>query len=323
MNPEQIGEWMRSSLQEHPAAHFYERDGENWDATQQLTHHVAKSAYFAAAMCGDAWRDESGASDHARRFLKYLTKCWDVQGVARSRFGKLKYRLQGTVKSGHNDTTVGNTLTNLMIAAEACYANGLHADIIANGDDMLIVVTGDFDLASLMRVEASYGIVPQARKFQHYWQTEFCSMTFWPVDERGTLVAMPKCGRLLSRLWWTLKPPKKKLLAAFRHSIAVGTLRLMHAMPVLGVFLRLHDVVGVEEIVIYKKRFHHRVVTCHRPTMEDAFTRRYGVSVAEQRRIEGVMLQHSSLFSRPALVVDPVFDAIRRVDFASIADRFA
>lgn len=311
-NPEQMGKWMRDCLADHPSAHFYERDGKNWDATMQKIHHNLKQKYY---------RKTLGNSALADGFVKFVDAGFKIRGRARFKDGiKIKYSLDGTVKSGDSDTTLGNTFINLCIAAEGAYALGLDCDIIANGDDLLVIVSGDFDEYAYMLAEASLGIKPEARKFKDYSQVEFCSSVFFPIggDE---ILAIPKPGRLLSRMWWTVKPPGKKTRQGYVHSVAAGTLRLMHAMPIISTFLRKHDQGLTGEIKdIGRKHFHERTVPCDTRVVREHFALRYGISIQEQARVEAMIDLHVS--ATPSYLSDPALDRMMQVDLADIADRF-
>jgi len=184
---------------------FYERDGKNWDATMSMSHHQAKIELMRAC---------------SSRMVNFVNLCRIVKGTVHpDRRGGLsfRYRLDGTVKSGHNDTTSGNSIINLLVAASAARSLGLSCRILATGDDLIMEVRRDPGLvlatlcARLMSAERAYGIVPEARLFSSIHDVTFVSGRWLAHGAEYRFV--PLAGRLLARLWWTVKRQRPKDLA--------------------------------------------------------------------------------------------------------------
>jgi hypothetical protein len=220
MNSKTLGEWMSEVLADYANPRFYERDGKAWDATMGKIHHKLKMRAYGRMSAG---------------FQKFVNDCYKVRGFGVYKDGSiLAYEVDGTVKSGHNDTTLGNCIVNAMIAAEACVKLGLKADIIVVGDDLLIVIEGDFDEHALAREEAALGIKPEYRKFDDVEDVSFISGA-WASLPGGRFVFVPKLGRLLARLHWTVTPPPKKHLDSYLRGVYSGLRAACHSIPVYSV----------------------------------------------------------------------------------------
>nr|WPR18112.1 MAG: hypothetical protein [Owegonang virus 4] len=163
---------------------------------------------------------------------------YSCRGVFHSPHGNVNYRADGTVKSGHNDTTSGNTLINLAIAASAMRDCGYTGSVIAVGDDLLAAMTTAFDSKRLARAESEYGILPTVIERTSLSQATYASGT-WLVDA-GRHFYVPLLGRLLARQWWSTHPPPPKRLRAHMHGIASGMLSLVAGLPIYDEFYRPH-----------------------------------------------------------------------------------
>jgi hypothetical protein len=307
MNSVTLGEWMSNVLLDYDTPMFYERDGKNWDSTMQMHHHLLKTTLYEVA----------GTS-----FVEFVDACFRVRGVGRfggSRFedNRLEYTLVGTVKSGHNDTTLGNSIVNAGIAYEVMRRMGLRGDIIVAGDDLLCVIDGDFDADEFARLERELGIIPEYRKFSSYQDVSFIS-GLWVRSAHATLVFVPKPGRLLARLFWTCSPPTPALTPSFIHSVVSGLLPTCSGLPVVGAFLRAHDVEA--ELMVLGRDFSatNPHIGYDREVIRDAFVARYGLTYDEIDRLE---LKYSSRVDGPRLVVDLGLEKIMAVDLAELHDR--
>jgi hypothetical protein len=307
MNPLQLGAWMEEVLSEYSLPHFYERDGSNWDSSIQRPHFLLKRHVYKT-MNTDP------------RFHSFVESSFKVKGVSatkKSQVGHLSYQLNGTVKSGHNDTTLGNGIVNLAIAYEACVELGLKADIIVTGDDLIVVVEGDFDEHKMADIERQHGIVPEYRKFDQPWQIEFASGVF-VADVNLGQVYIPKIGRLLARLFWTVKPPSKKKRKDYIHSVVCGQIPLMGSIPVIGDFLRSNDLGGNLIVISGKQRLTESVVFDSN-SIHDWFFMRYGLHHKDIEDLSSLVVESSG---HPCFVKSAFADAIMRVDLAKLPDRF-
>lgn len=277
----------------------YERDGKNWDATMSLPLLEFKRQAMACADPALAASVEAGER---------------VRGTHYGPDIKLRYRACGTVKSGHNDTTSGNSYINAMVCADACRRAGARADILVVGDDLVAFVDRRFALEQL---ESEYGIQPEARWFRDITQASFISACW--VEDGGVYVFTPLPGRLLSRLWWTVSPPGRRHERAYRHGVAVGLLSTYAANPLLRAFLEPALEGGSWSDDMYdervRKRPGGRVADID---WRGALARRYGVSVGEIDRWCALL---RSLGPQPRVCDRGPLERLFEVDLADIGVR--
>lgn len=207
----------------HRGRLLYERDGERWDSTMQRAHHELK------------WRVMHACDPKLARSVR-ADYC--VKGVFRGRGGAVKYVSNGAVKSGHNDTTSGNTLINLVIAANALRDVGVRGSIIAIGDDLLAAVEHDVPLEDIAARESAYGIIPTFERRRGFHDATYASGTWLDDGERHLYV--PLLGRLMARQWWAIDPCGPRGYARRRHGIACGMLALVSGIPLYDEFYRPH-----------------------------------------------------------------------------------
>lgn len=204
---------------------YYECDGKNWDSTMQRSHFAAKFA--AMRHCCPELAD-------------FAEACFIGKGVMVTKSGTFRYKLHGTVKSGHNDTTSGNSIINLLISSFLLESMGLHGHILVCGDDLIIAIKEDFDCDEMLRRHSEFGIVPVGRKFTSCEDLTFISAHWLCVgDNRYAFV--PLLGRLLSRLWWTMKPPSRKNLPGYKTSVALGLMQGVRGIPIYEDFLTVSN----------------------------------------------------------------------------------
>jgi len=300
MNSEDIGAWM-SRVVDRGCVSFYERDGKNWDSTMQMAHFELKLALF-----------ERIDPD----FAGFVRSCVDVRGSGVTREGFLQYTVRGTVKSGHNDTTLGNGLVNAAIAVAACWRLGLRASIIVAGDDLLMAVYSDFSLDELMRVESEFGIVPVARKFSSPFDVSFISGVWFPA--LGGFAFGPKPGRLVARLFWTVNPPSAKKKTMYLRSVCKGLLPTCSGYPVVRIFLHKFDSDG-EVMSIPGKRWCYSDASVEWDgRLLQHFALRYHVSKEALLDCERWL---RSLPPEPLYLSHPVLDSFMAVDLADVVDR--
>lgn len=299
---QQIGDWLTHAEATVSDAHFYERDGKNWDATMQRAHHDFKSRVMRA--CSSQLADFADAG-------------FSVRGTVGVGSNRITYRLRGTVKSGHNDTTSGNSLVNAAITARAMQLCGLRGRFIVAGDDMLAVISGDFDAEAMLEAERRLGIVPEARKFYAAEDTSFISGIFLRDALTQRLGFFPSLGRILARLWWTTRDVAAKNRIDHCYSVASGLRDAVGAMPCYGSFLRPHLARGGRIIETGKGRH-----TAH--TVEQAgdysasLAMRYGLTAVELAEFDAFL---AGLAPAPSHVIHPIADVIFAKDLADIGDR--
>lgn len=299
MNPMEIADWMRQ-VQQEGAVCFYERDGKNWDASMQAQHADFRQNLYELF-------DE--------RLAHFARACNAVTGMAAFEGGVFRYRVNGTVKSGHNDTTLGNSLVNAAIAVAAFRRIGVPASILVAGDDLLVACYGHVECSVVAAYEAEYGITPEARVFNDFEHVSFISGIF--MHDGVDYHFVPTPGRLLARLWWTINPPPQKKAGPYLRGVARGLLGVLSGMPVLGRFVARYDD-GGSAVLSNKCRLFRGVSS---PLLSDvyfSFASRYGVSVEDLVETEAWLdsLPLGALFLR-----HPVLDAIMEVDLADVAER--
>lgn len=198
-----ISAWARRNSN---ASWYYERDAERWDASQQRIHHNCKMSLFRKL---------------GKEFAQSVEKSFAVRGRTRGA-GRhpttISYASRGTVKSGYNDTTSGNTLVNACISAAAIAACGLRANILVMGDDMLAAVWGAEIPERVAEYEKSFGIRPKYQVHHDVASASFCSGHF--LDDGNRIMFVPNFGRNLCRLFWTVNPVSPKHLPLHQHNVA-------------------------------------------------------------------------------------------------------
>jgi len=299
MTHAQLGSWMDDTLARGDCL-FYERDGKNWDATMSRPHHDMKNFWYRSIVGDD--------------FADFVDSCYEVKGSARTPNGLFKYKLSGTTKSGHNDTTLGNSLINAAITYSAMAKLGLRGRIMVAGDDCLVAIYGGGDVYRLSTVESEFGIVPEARVFDHWSEVSFISGVWYPTPNGFTFG--PKLGRLLARLFWTTKMVPKRKRSAWRHSVAMGLLGFFGEVPILRAWLSRNRCIGAPVIEVEKLNVEYAVIKGG--LLGEYISQRYNISMADICEVEAFIM---SLPPRPGYVSHPVLDAIMEVDLADIFDR--
>jgi hypothetical protein len=301
MNSTDIAQWMNDVCHDG-ARFFYERDGKNWDSTMG-----PEAAEFRQKLYDLADVDLG----------KFARACNICFGSAKCTEGLVKYWIEYTVKSGHNDTTLGNGLVNIAIAYTAMSRLGLRGSIIATGDDLLCAIHEDFDLDALIREETKFGIIPEANKFRDATAVSFVSGIFVPSQNGLAFIPLP--GRLIGRLWWTTKQPGARAkFDQFRRGIALGLLPTCKDIPVIRVFLRKFEGKGKSTRSDKGFQFHGCEVKTDESVILDYFARRYGFSIGEVQECESYL---ESLPAEPLYINHPVLRRMSEVDRSDTTDR--
>lgn len=302
MNNVAMGDWVKTHMAKYRSVVFYERDGKNWDSTMQRLHHDYKVAWMRAV------------SERLAGFVEssFVTRC-----SVRCASGMFNYKLNGTVRSGHNDTTSGNSLINAAISAHVFHRLGLRASIIVLGDDMLALVDGDFDLGEVMAAEAAFGIKPEAAKFYDVGDVTFISACFLENTD-GDIAFVPILGRQLARLWWTTNPPPRKKYLDYLFSVSSGLASAVGALPIYGAFLAPTLGLAGNLIPIDKFKYSPHVSRVPPGDYLPAICRRYGITPEDVSEVE-VFLRG---LSGPCMVKHPIVDRILERDLADVTARF-
>lgn len=296
-----IADWMRDSLQTRNPPTFYERDCTNWDSRMGIEHHLLMLQLYSFL---------------GPEYLDFVEAGHRVKGVA-GRGRNIFYTADGTTKSGHNDTSVRNTLINLAIASTALKQLQLRGDILACGDDLVSVIEGDFDIDQLIALEITAGLAPKARKFHSWKDVTFISSRWW-LTTPSTIAFAPQPGRILSKLWSTVKPPRAKDFDAYRNGIALGVGESMGHMPVIGAFLRSH-IQGTGVLKCDRKfAMYLAPVDVDPHTVLTDFCSYYETTPSEIRELEELFVL---LKGQCGVLNHPLANRIVQRDLAPLADR--
>lgn len=299
MNADDLSEWMNVRVA-RGACYFYERDCKSYDATMQKMHRLFKTRFIRKI-------DDKLAA--------FIDDCSTVKGLGVFREGLFVYKVAETVQSGHNDTTSGNGLVNAGITVEAFSSCGLECSILIAGDDCLVAVYSDFDADLIAKIESELGVIPVARKLSSPADVSFISGIWLMNGKKWQFV--PKLGRILARLWWTVNPPGKRTRSAYIRGVARGLLPSCGNLPIVRQFLLKFDSDG--EALMTNRYWEYRV----KPIEWDGSIRRhlldrYGITESELSECESFLAR---LPAEPLLIVHPVLDRIMAVDLADLVDR--
>ncbi len=308
MNADALAQWMELSLLScRRRPYFIERDGKNWDATMQKMHHLTKLFYMRYC---------------SPQLASFVEKGFRSVGTVLGEQGRLIYRLNGTVKSGHNDTTSGNSLINMLICADTLRLCGLSGHVIVAGDDALIVVDGKPDLDLYLSVEKDFGIVPKARLFTDVIDVSFVSGHWVPIGD-GHFIFAPFLGRLLSKLWWTVSPPAAKKIDDYRYSVVMGLSRTCGRLPLFSHFLNIVVTRNARVMPIDKWKYSPYVggadYCVNFQVALTSMAKRYTLTTTQ---LLGFASFLSKLSPHPTYVYHPVGARILEVDCASLLDRY-
>lgn len=301
LNSRQVAGWMESVLADG-AAWFWERDGKCWDATMSETHAALRTAMYAVV--------DAALAAFARRCVRVKVVYKDA---SRRRARYLRYSLLSTVKSGHNDTTLGNSLVNAAIALAVLEELGVRGSILVAGDDLLIALYDWAPPARLLAMEEAFGIKPEARMFADPEDVSFTSGIFVRNGQKFEFV--PKPGRLLAKLWWTVTPFSPAHQAAYRRGVALGLMPSCGDIPIVRSFLRPFANEG--PVLMSNRGYKYRTVGVT-GDFEPWFCRRYSTTPAEIFAVESALTRFAG---QSVFIVHPLLERIIQVDAADIDRR--
>jgi hypothetical protein len=287
---------------------WYEQDGVTWDARLGLEHHKAKMRFLRAC-------DPQMAA--------FVESCYKTKAMVRDRKGEpmFQYCLDGTVRSGHNDTTSGNTLINLLVAGVMLKRAHLRGRAIAAGDDLLVQIDASSlagrspnQVAEQLRVlVAEYGIKPESRIFSDLSSATFISARWLEVG--GSLRFVPLMGRLVSRLWWTVQRVPPRLIEAYKRGVCLAVRAVTGELPIAHGLTQSHANPG--EVYYPSKNgwLHYGEQEVPRRAGA-ALAATYGMTTTEIMEMD-VMLSSLGV----SRVSHPGLDRLREHDFAEIGSR--
>lgn len=308
-NPRDHGKWMKQVHKRYGRPYFYERDGKNWDATMNMNH-IGQRAHFYRRF--------------DRRYGRFVLDSAKVTGIGGPRGHQLKYKLCGTTKSGHNDTSLGNSITNAAIIFEAAARLGIKSMMVCvMGDDLIMATDEDFDLHALMEAESDLGIIPEAAKFKDVEYVTFISGCYVPIGG-GDFCFMPMPGRLLARLFWSTKNVGQKKIQEWRNSVCTGLIGVCGCLPLVGTLLAMHsgkvntNLLSRDQFYRYKL-FSPLTVKVDQDIVDSWFLRRYGFTGNDVHELTTILRSHSHDF---CVLTDPRFERMLYLDSLDPVDRF-
>lgn len=276
---------------------FFESDASNFDASVDPEITQAR-ARFAGIVDRALQRDISA---HIRFRGRYFG---DVP------FG---YTGVGTVKSGHNDTTWGNTLVTLFVGAIALKDSGLTGDVIAAGDDLLVAIrtTDGSHGPAMAETQRQFGFTPKWRLWRELASATFVSSAF--VTDGRSWRFCPLPGRLLKRMWWTVTPPSTRQLETRRAGDALGLLTSHAGHPIVESLCREYTRDGV--MPTYAP---HAVSGAHDGTFDYRVALAYAYSVSTTVIDEAARRVSAAGFG---VHCDPFLDELFARDLQDVSDR--
>jgi hypothetical protein len=230
-------EW-ESERQNWPYTVYYERDGVNWDASRQTPVFQHLIEIYSAI--------DPVLGQHAAGGVN----C--VGFVRIKKQGGIKYTVRGTRKSGHQDTSSGNSADNLestlqtvLLARKVTGAGIRRVEGLVLGDDLLLLLCLDHMIdvtaleTALIDADKASGIEPEARCLTNVFDVSFISLSFYPRFD-GTIAAGPKIGRVLSGLFWTHRSVTYNECPKYQTAVAQAFLPLYGDCPLVGTVLKRH-----------------------------------------------------------------------------------
>lgn len=304
MNNRQIGQWLDDAIL-LGARWWYERDGKNWDSSMGPTHHALKMNLYRRML--------------PQEVATAIDKGYKVRGKTIANPNVIRYEATGTTKSGHADTTLGNSVINAILAAKAMKDCGYKGHILVAGDDLVVGMEHDFSAKQLSWSEANYGIVPEYCKFEDPLDISFISGQFYPHPD-GTHTFGPKPAKILAKLFWSHKFVPKKGEVDYTTTVVQGMMQAFSDDPIVTPFLLLHDTSGkVQDERKYGKYFQtlNRIDVGGEQEWINYYYRKYQITWQE-------IADYQALISKnpvKSLICHEVYNKLKRVDLAEVFDR--
>lgn len=298
----ELGQWMQQTKDTMQDILWYEFDMARWDARQQRAH---REWYY-------------NVIGHLECLVDFLKECENVTVVNTS--GKknevvrlVVYYLMCTVKSGHNDTTLGNSVVNALEAVSAMHELGLQGRVLVMGDDCLIAMRPDERAREMPILQAKYGLEPEFEFFTHEAHVSFISGCWWPTNDGGYWFS-PRPGRLLRRLSWTTGRVAPDKAEEWRAMVASSLWQTCKDMPIIRCIIRRWykghkpwEQVHREWFEAdFESRSSLRTTVDHQPHehLDAWFCSKYGITLEEMHQCEALIdeyAEQSVIIEHPAL----------------------
>lgn len=165
-----------------------------------------------------------GCPSHIIRALEMnIRTTGSIQTVRdRVKCDTIKYGVEGTRKSGDNNTSCGNSLLNAYMQLYA-YNSDLDMPCVlwVHGDDSLLFTAGVVDVEVGISKLERLGMKPEVQVHTDVYKPTFCSKRFYPCirteDHSFTYIAGPKIGRVLMKAGWNAKNKEHTLVDHYSH----------------------------------------------------------------------------------------------------------
>jgi len=283
--PEELGLWYKQRLQQ--GYDFYEDDFSAFDSSQGAGAHQAELAVYKLF-----------GPDNV--VLKTLNFQQETVGYGKYHRYKTKY----TRKSGDQNTSIGNTIVNMMAhiwAIDEYNKLGNHVvfNMLALGDDNLLAVKGagddfcEFVSAKILLL----GLQPKL--FKSGKAPTYCSSVFVPVMDANNVeqyVLVPEVLRRLCKLGWTVSSiPRGGTLCGRLKANEQSNLN-NGLIPVSRIFNQHYLSVSDQAVKTSEYRVHSSYTSnfYSGENTSDWFSEVYGLSVLEIDELENFIMEHLS-----------------------------
>ena len=284
LTAEEIGEW-RSRLPDNVI--LLECDDSRLDCHKQRRSNLLWERVLKK--CG-ADRYNNGEFLKAHNSFK-TNRGYSAHGV--------KYKVPYTMTSGRADTSTNNSWETGKKYAMMLDMFGITQwAMIVHGDDMLCAITQNVSVEALrdlrmhiQNVATKLGFTIKAKVCFNWYEVEYCSGLFWPVDGNKFILG-PKVGKRLPKFGFSLrdlKPGEVKgmLLGASIECGAVPVLRT-YAKHQLSLMRKVKKQEWVDSRAVYKSLVKEKHVVDDRT--EQFFYNRYGIDMWEsEERLMAVL----------------------------------
>lgn len=251
---------------------FVEVDFSNFDAHNSAAHFWASYVFYYAAI-------RHLHVTMRRAYLQFVVDCFDVTTCFNNGYGSVLARVYGTTKSGHNDTTLGNTLRSIAMYMEVNPECSYGSATICAGDDGLTIARGRH--SCYVTEFGLHGMKAKMRSWDSLIEASFLSGLWAEVGDELVFVSKP--GRMLVKQFWSHPPPPD--VASWRATVARGVYPGARLVPGLREFVLKHWEDGLPESKAAVAKLRWSPMTTEWPYPDDAaadwFYRRYALSPAD------------------------------------------
>lgn len=221
---------------------------------------------------------------NSSRFLQMLlrkqliNKGFTKQGI--------KYLVRGTRMSGDFDTALGNCIVNHLCLLSWLKINGVHGEIILDGDDSIVIVEkAQFHLLDLNHF-SKCGFETKMSFTSNISEVEFCQSKYLPTTpprfSRNPL-------RALSRLNVSVRDYHGEGWKRYQAAIGLGEMACNQGVPVLYEVGRKLSQLSSKPLHDTETGYKIKVTTSNvvvDDTVRDAYYEAWGITPAQQKLIE-------------------------------------